>query len=237
MLHLDDVHTYYGKSHILQGVSIDIPAGAIVTLLGRNGVGKTTTMRTIMGLTPPARGSITLEGTDITRMPPHKKAQLGLGYVPENRQVFPRLTVLENLRIGLDLKGWPETKKREALDLVYSSFPRLKERQSQAGATLSGGEQQMLAMARAVVTRPKLILLDEPSEGLMPSMVREIERIVEWMARDLGITILLVEQDYRMSLRVSSLCYVMAKGRIIHAGPSATLANDREQLRTCLGVS
>ena len=237
MLRLDNVHTYYGKSHILQGVSINIPTGAIVTLLGRNGVGKTTTMRTIMGLTPPSRGTITLEGTDVTRLPPHGKARLGLSYVPENRQVFPRLTVLENLRIGLDLKDWPEAKKRDALDLVYDSFPRLKERQAQAGATLSGGEQQMLAMARAVVTRPKLILLDEPSEGLMPSMVREIERIVEWMARDLGITILLVEQDYRMSLRVSSLCYVMAKGRIIHAGPSTALAGDREQLNACLGVS
>ncbi len=236
MLTLDNVHTYYGKSHILQGVSIDIPAGAIVTLLGRNGVGKTTTMRTIMGLTPPARGTVTLEDHDVTKLPPYKKAQLGLGYVPENRQVFPRLTVLENLRIGLDLKDWPEAKKRQSLDMVYESFPRLKERQAQAGATLSGGEQQMLAMARAIVTQPKLILLDEPSEGLMPSMVREIERIIEWMARDLGITILLVEQDYRMSLRVSSLCYVMAKGRIIHSGASAALAGDRERLSACLGV-
>jgi len=237
MLSLKDVHTYYGKGHILQGVSLDIPAGAVVALLGRNGVGKTTTMRTIMGLTPPVRGAVILEGEDVTRQPPYRKAQLGLGYVPENRQVFPRLTVLENLRIGLDLKNWPEARKRETLDLVYASFPLLKERETQHGATLSGGEQQMLAMARAIVTRPKLILLDEPSEGLMPSMVREIERIIEWMARDLNITILLVEQDYRMSLRVSSLCYVMAKGRIIHAGPSAELAGDKEKLVACLGVS
>jgi branched-chain amino acid transport system ATP-binding protein len=236
MLTLKDVHTYYGKSHILQGVSLEIPAGAVVALLGRNGVGKTTTMRTIMGLTPPARGAVMLEGEDVTRLPPYRKAQLGIGYVPENRQVFPRLSVLENLRIGLELKNWSEAQKRAALDLVYASFPRLKERETQAGATLSGGEQQMLAMARAVATRPKLILLDEPSEGLMPSMVREIERIIEWMAKDLGITILLIEQDYRMSLRVSALCYVMAKGRIIHSGPSADLAGDRAMLAECLGV-
>lgn len=237
MLRLEDVHTYYGKSHVLQGLSMEVPQGAVVTLLGRNGVGKTTTMRSIMGLTPPARGRIMLKDVDVTGLPPYRIAGLGVGYVPENRQVFPRLSVLENLRIGLDLKDWPESEKRKALDMVYESFPRLMERRDQLGATLSGGEQQMLAMARAVVVRPGLILLDEPSEGLMPTLVQEIERVIRWMAEDLGITVLLIEQDFRLSLRVSSSCYIMAKGAIVHSAPSAEVAEDRETLHAWLGVA
>ena len=237
MLRLDGVHTYYGKSHILQGVDLEVAAGQTVALLGRNGVGKTTTMRTIMGLTPAARGSIFVDDEDITRLQPYELAARGVSYVPENRQVFPRMTVLENLRIGIELKPWSEAERRQALDMVYDSFPRLAERQDQAGATLSGGEQQMLAMARAVVTRPKLILLDEPSEGLMPAMVAEIERIIGWMAGELGITVLLVEQDYGLSLRASSTCYVMEKGRIVHSGASAALADDPDRLQSLLGVA
>jgi len=237
MLRLEDVHTYYGKSHVLQGLSMEVPQGSVVALLGRNGVGKTTTMRSIMGLTPPAGGRIMLNDADVTGLPPYRIAGLGVAYVPENRQVFPRLSVLENLRIGLDLKDWPEEEKRKALDMVYESFPRLMERRSQLGATLSGGEQQMLAMARAVVVRPSLILLDEPSEGLMPTLVQEIERVIRWMAEDLGITVLLIEQDFRLSLRVSSHCYIMAKGAIVHAGPSAAISDDRETLHSWLGVT
>jgi branched-chain amino acid transport system ATP-binding protein len=237
MLRLEGVHTYYGKSHVLQGLSMEVPRGTVVALLGRNGVGKTTTMRSIMGLTPPARGRILLNEAVINDLPPYRIAHLGVGYVPENRQVFPGLSVLENLRIGLDIKDWPESEKRKALDMIYESFPRLMERRNQLGATLSGGEQQMLAMARAVAVRPSLILLDEPSEGLMPTLVQEIERVIRWMAQDLKITVLLIEQDYRMSLRVSSHCYIMAKGSIVHSGRSADVADDRETLYASLGVA
>ncbi len=237
MLRLEGVHTYYGKSHILQGLSMEVPKGAVVAVLGRNGAGKTTTMRSVMGLTPPARGRIVLNDADVAGLPPYRIARLGVAYVPENRQVFPRLSVLENLRIGLDLKDWPESEKRKSLDMIYESFPRLMERRNQPGATLSGGEQQMLAMARAVVVRPDLILLDEPSEGLMPALVQEIERVIRWMAEDLKITVLLIEQDYRLSLRVSSHCYIMAKGKIVHAARSAEVAGDRDTLLALLGVS
>jgi len=236
MLRLQGVHTYYGKSHILQGVDLEVAQGQTVALLGRNGVGKTTTMRSIMGLTPATRGQIFVDDEDITKLAPYELAARGVGYVPENRQVFPRMTVLENLRIGIELKRWSEAERKQALEMVYESFPRLAERHDQAGATLSGGEQQMLAIARAVVTRPKLILLDEPTEGLMPAMVAEIERIVGWMAQELGITVLLIEQDYGLSLRASSLCYVMEKGRIVHSGASRELANDAERLKSLLGV-
>ncbi len=237
MLRLEDVHTYYGKSHILQGVSLEVNRGEIVALIGRNGVGKTTTMKTIMGLAPPKRGRTILEGRDVTGQPPYKLAAAGVGYVPENRQVFPRLTVLENLRIGLDIKESDEGRKETNLAMIYESFPQLLERRKQRGSTLSGGEQQMLAIARAVVTRPKVILLDEPTEGLMPAMVQEIERIILWMAGELGITVLLVEQDHRLSLRVSSRCYVMEKGRIQHTGRSDALAGDPEKLQSLLGVT
>lgn len=237
MLQLEDVNTHYGKSHILQGVSISVGEGETVALLGRNGVGKTTTMRTIMGLSPATSGTILLAGEEISRLKPYDLAERGIGYVPESRQVFPRMSVLENLRIGIDLKPWSEAERLAALDLVYESFPRLAERKDQAGATLSGGEQQMLAIARAVVTRPKLILLDEPTEGLMPAMVHEIERIIGWMANELGITVLLVEQDYDLCLRASSRCYVMEKGRIIHEGASKDLIDNPDRLQSLLGVS
>lgn len=237
MLQLEDVNTHYGKSHILQGVSISVGEGETVALLGRNGVGKTTTMRTIMGLSPATSGTILLAGEEISRLKPYDLAERGIGYVPEGRQVFPRMSVIENLRIGIDLKPWSEAERLAALDLVYESFPRLAERKDQAGATLSGGEQQMLAIARAVATRPKLILLDEPTEGLMPAMVHEIERIIGWMADELGITVLLIEQDYGLCLRASSRCYVMEKGRIIHEGASQDLIDNPDRLQSLLGVS
>ena len=236
MLRLDNIHTYYGKSHVLQGVSLEVDEGEIVTLIGRNGVGKTTTMRTIMGLTPPRHGHTYVNDVDVTGLPPFKLAAAGVGYVPENRQVFPQLSVVQNLRIGLDLQSWDDETKRQHLDLIYQSFPRLEERASQQGSTLSGGEQQMLAIARAVVTRPKIILLDEPTEGLMPAMVQEIERIIVWMSEELGITVLLVEQNQNLSLRVSSRCYVMEKGRIEYSGDSGALAADPEKLHSLLGV-
>jgi branched-chain amino acid transport system ATP-binding protein len=237
MLQLEGVNTHYGKSHILQGVSIRVGKGETVALLGRNGVGKTTTMRTVMGLSPATSGTVVLDGEEISRLKPYDLAERGIAYVPESRQVFPRMSVIENLRIGIDLKPWSEAKRHAALDLVYESFPRLAERKDQAGATLSGGEQQMLAIARAVVTRPKLILLDEPTEGLMPAMVHEIERIIGWMTEELGITVFLVEQDYDLCLRASSRCYVMEKGRIIHEGTSQDLIDNPGRLQSLLGVS
>ncbi len=237
MLRLEAVHSYYDKSHILQGVSLEIGEGETVSLLGRNGVGKSTTMRTIMGLNPPRRGRIFFEEQDVTGVPPYRMATLGIGYVPENRQVFPRLSVMQNLRIGLDLRNLSEGEKQANLDAVYESFPRLKERADQVGSTLSGGEQQMLALARAIVTQPKLILLDEPTEGLMPAMVNEIEQIIRWMSEDLKIAILLVEQDYRLALRASARSYIMAKGRIVHSGGSAEVLADSETLHEHLGVA
>jgi branched-chain amino acid transport system ATP-binding protein len=237
MLRLEDIHTYYGKSHILQGVSLEVGKGEIVALIGRNGVGKTTTMKTIMGLTPPRHGRTFVDGAEVTGLPPYKLAAAGVGFVPENRQVFPRLSVLQNLRIGLDIGNADEATKQKNLGMIYESFPQLEERARQQGSTLSGGEQQMLAIARAVVTRPKIILLDEPTEGLMPAMVQEIERIIVWMAQELGITVLLVEQDHHLSLRVSGRCYVMEKGRIQHTGESDALANDPDTLRALLGVA
>ncbi len=237
MLRLEAVHSYYEKSHVLQGVSLEIGEGETVSLLGRNGVGKSTTMRTIMGLNPPRRGRIFFEEHDVTGIPPYKMATLGIGYVPEDRQVFPRLSVMQNLRIGLDLLPLGEGEKQKSLDAVYESFPRLKERADQVGSTLSGGEQQMLALARAIVTKPKLILLDEPTEGLMPAMVHEIEQIIRWMAKELGIAILLVEQDYRLALRASARGYIMAKGHIVHSGESGEILDDPETLHEHLGVS
>lgn len=237
MLRLEAVHSYYEKSHILQGVSLEVGEGETVSLLGRNGVGKSTTMRTIMGLNPPRRGRIFFADHDVTGVPPYRMATLGIGYVPEDRQVFPRLSVMQNLRIGLDLRPLSEGEKQKSLDAVYESFPRLKERADQVGSTLSGGEQQMLALARAIVTRPKLILLDEPTEGLMPAMVHEIRQIIRWMGEDLGIAILLVEQDYRLALRASARGYIMAKGRIVHGGESGDILSDAETLHEHLGVS
>lgn len=237
MLRLEAVHSYYDKSHVLQGVSLEIGEGETVSLLGRNGVGKSTTMRTIMGLNPPRRGRIFFGEHDVTGVPPYKMATLGIGYVPENRQVFPRLSVMQNLRIGLDLRNLSEGEKQANLDAVYESFPRLKERADQVGSTLSGGEQQMLALARAIVTQPKLILLDEPTEGLMPAMVNEIEQIIRWMSEELKIAILLVEQDYRLALRASARSYIMAKGRIVHSGESAEVLADSETLHEHLGVA
>jgi len=174
MLTLDGVHTYYGKSHILHGVSIEVKAGEVVGLLGRNGVGKTTTLKTVMGLVRPAQGAVTFEGRSIGGMAPHHLAHLGIAWVPEERRIFRLLTVMENLRTGLDRAGVTEAKRKTMLDKIYASFPVLAERQNQAGGTLSGGEQQMLAIARAMMLETKIILLDEPTEGLMPRMVGQI---------------------------------------------------------------
>src|SRR5262249_378170 len=178
MLTLTDVHSYYAKSHILHGISLEVKAGEVVGLLGRNGVGKSTTLKSIMGLVRPSQGRVTFLERDITGLPPHRIAHLGIAYVPEDRRIFRPLTVMENLRTGLDRPGLREARRRQLLDKVHESFPVLGERRNRLGGTLSGGEQQMLAIARAMMLEPRIILLDEPTEGLMPRMVSQIRDII-----------------------------------------------------------
>ena len=208
---VEDVHTYYGKSHILHGVSLHVGPGEVVGLLGRNGVGKSTTLKTIMGLVQPSQGQVLLEGQAITGLPPHKLARLGIGYVPEDRRIFRLLTVMENLRTGLDRHGVTDERKQALLDKVFTFFPVLAERRNQAGGTLSGGEQQMLAIARAMMLEPKIILLDEPTEGLMPRMVSQIRQIIDVLHKE-GVAILLVEQNVPLTLEASQRVYIMEKG-------------------------
>ncbi|HWT86744.1 MAG TPA: ABC transporter ATP-binding protein [Myxococcales bacterium] len=235
MLTLTDVHTHYAKSHILHGISLEVQPGEVVGLLGRNGVGKSTTLKSIMGLVRPSQGRITFEGRDITGMASHKVAHLGIAYVPEDRRIFKLLTVMENLRTGLDRGGLTEGRRKELLDKVYESFPVLGERKRQLGGTLSGGEQQMLAIARAMMLEPKIILLDEPTEGLMPRMVSQIRDIIARLHGD-RVAILLVEQDVALTLGASSRCYIMEKGLMRHHGPSADLKADPAVIHQYMGV-
>jgi branched-chain amino acid transport system ATP-binding protein len=230
-----ELHTFYGKSHILHGVSIDVGAGEVVGVLGRNGVGKSTTLKTIMGLLRPARGSVVFDGQDVTGTAAHRLARLGLAYVPEDRRIFRALTVLENLRTGLDRPGVDAGRRAELLDKAYRSFPMLAERRGQAGGTLSGGEQQMLAIARAMMLEPKLLLLDEPTEGLMPRMVAQIRTIVDALHQE-GVAILLVEQNVPLTLEVSDRVYIMEKGAVRHAAPAAELRADAAVIHRHLGV-
>jgi branched-chain amino acid transport system ATP-binding protein len=235
MLALDDVHTYYGKSHILHGVSIEVGPGEVVGLLGRNGVGKSTTLKTIMGLVRPSQGRVRFDGRDVAGLAPHRLAHLGIAYVPEDRRIFRLLTVMENLRTGLDRRGMTEPRKRALLDKVYAHFPVLAERRGQAGGTLSGGEQQMLAIARAMMLEPKIILLDEPTEGLMPRMVSQIRAIIDVLHRD-GVAILLVEQNVPLTLEASQRVYIMEKGVVRHQAPAADLRRNAAVIHQYLGV-
>src|SRR5438477_7605681 len=235
LLRVADIHTYYGKSHILHGVSLEVGRGEVVGLLGRNGVGKSTTLKAIAGLVHPSRGSVLFDGRPISHLPAHRLARLGIGYVPEERRIFPQLSVLENLRTGLDRSGVTRARKQELLDKVYAFFPRLAERRNQAGGTLSGGEQQMLAIARAMMLEPKIVLLDEPTEGLMPSMVSQIREIIDVLHKD-GVAILLVEQNVPLTLDVSDRVYIMEKGTVRHHGPAAALRADATVIHQYLGV-
>jgi branched-chain amino acid transport system ATP-binding protein len=235
MLTLTDVHTYYAKSHILHGISLEVKAGEVVGLLGRNGVGKSTTLKSIMGLVRPAQGRVTFQDQDIAGLPPHRIAHLGIAYVPEDRRIFRLLTVMENLRTGLDRAGLTEARRRQLLDKVYESFPVLGERRNQLGGTLSGGEQQMLAIARAMMLEPRIILLDEPTEGLMPRMVSQIRDIIGRLHAD-GVAILLVEQNVGLTLGASDRCYVMEKGLMRHHAASADLRADPSVIHQYLGV-
>jgi branched-chain amino acid transport system ATP-binding protein len=232
---VDAVHTFYGKSHILHGVSLEVGPGEVVGLLGRNGVGKSTTLKTIMGLVQPSQGAVLLGGHAITGLPPHKLARRGIGYVPEDRRIFRLLTVMENLRTGLDRNGVTDDKRRALLDKVFTFFPVLAERRTQAGGTLSGGEQQMLAIARAMMLEPKIILLDEPTEGLMPRMVSQIGQIIAALHRE-GVAILLVEQNVPLTLAASQRIYFMEKGAIRHEAAAAALKANDPIIHQYLGV-
>jgi branched-chain amino acid transport system ATP-binding protein len=235
LVSVEDLHTFYGKSHILHGVSLVVGRGEVVGLLGRNGVGKSTTLKTIMGLVNPSGGEVRFEGRPIAGQPAHKLARLGIGYVPEDRRIFKLLTVMENLRTGLDRGGVTDARKQALLDKVFTYFPRLAERRDQAGGTLSGGEQQMLAIARAMMLEPKIILLDEPTEGLMPRMVSQIREIIDVLHTD-GVAILLVEQNVPLTLQASQRVYFMEKGAVRHHAVASELKADDPVIHQYLGV-
>ena len=235
LVRVEDVHSYYGKSHILHGVSLRISAGEVVGLLGRNGVGKSTTLKTIMGLVQPSQGAVLFAGHPVTGLPPHKLARMGIGYVPEDRRIFRLLTVMENLRTGLDRKGVSEQTRNALLEKVFSYFPLLAERRNQRGGTLSGGEQQMLAIARAMTLEPRIILLDEPTEGLMPRMVSQIRQIIETLHNE-GIAILLVEQNVPLTLAASDRVYIMEKGSVRHHCAASEIDVRDAVIKQYLGV-
>jgi len=232
MLSIEGLNAWYGRSHILQGVDIHVGRGEIVSLVGRNGAGKTTTLKAVMGLIGRSDGSVIFDGHQLMGQPTHTRFALGLGYVPEERRIVPGLTVRENLRLGL-LRSPLKSKEREVIDRIATRFPRLKERLDQEAITMSGGEQQMLAIARAWASDPKMIMLDEPSEGIMPVLVDEMaELFLEMKAA--GTTILLVEQNVEMSLSLSDRAYIMDQGVIVHSAPARDLLADKEiQERYC----
>lgn len=235
LLEVEAVHSLYGKSHILHGVSLTVGPAEVVALLGRNGVGKSTTLKAIMGLVPPSKGRVVFSGQPITGLPPHRLARLGIGYVPEERRIFRHLSVTENLRTGLDRRGVGRERKQQLLDKVYAFFPVLAERRNQAGGTLSGGEQQMLAIARAMMVEPKIILLDEPTEGLMPRMVSQIREVIALLQAE-NVAVLLVEQNVPLTLEASSRVYILEKGVVRHHASSAELRADSRVIHQYMGI-
>jgi branched-chain amino acid transport system ATP-binding protein len=236
LLAVENLKAWYGHSHILQGISLEVRPGEIVTLVGRNGAGKTTTLKSIMGLVPRREGRVTFEGRDILDRPPHERFHRGLAYVPEERRIVPGLTVEENLRLGiLAAKGERASRRDEArrIETIAETFPRLKQRLKQEAITMSGGEQQMLAIARALMAEPVMVLLDEPSEGIMPILVEEMFEQFVAMKRA-GTTILLVEQNVELALEVSDRVYIVDGGAVVYHAPAAALRDDPEiQARYC----
>jgi branched-chain amino acid transport system ATP-binding protein len=226
----EGLNTFYGKSHILHDVGLTVAEGRITTVLGRNGAGKTTTLRSLVGLTALRSGHVTLFGKEITGQPPYRTAASGVGYVPEGRRVFANLTVDENLRVPIERPG-PYT-----IDRVYQLFPRLAQRRQNLGRQLSGGEQEMLSIARALLLNPRLLILDEPSQGLAPLIVKEVFRIVAQM-REEGISVLLVEQNVRMSLEISDHAYVLENGQMVYSGAAAELRADETRIQALAGAS
>ncbi len=233
MLKVDDLHAWYDHSHVLQGVSLEARVGEIVSIIGRNGAGKTTTLRTIMGLVKKCRGDVAFDGqAGLLGRPAHARYRLGLGYVPEDRRIVPGLTVRENLRLGL-VSSPLKRKEAEVIDRIAETFPRLKERLDQVAETMSGGEQQMLAIARATASNPRMVMLDEPSEGIMPVLVDEMFELFARL-KEAGTTILLVEQNVERALSISDRAYIMDHGVIVHEAPAAVLLADKEiQDRYC----
>jgi branched-chain amino acid transport system ATP-binding protein len=235
VIELKNIHSYYGTSHILQGISLSVQEGEVVTLLGRNGAGKTTTLKTVMGLITPRTGDIHFRGEAISGMKPFQIARRGIAYVPEERAIFSYLTVVENLDIARVGKG-KDHKNNWTLERVFGKFPRLAERRSNRGANLSGGEQQMLAIARALMNEPELLLLDEPSEGLAPLIVRELQSITREIVEE-GITVLLVEQNLDFCLALAQRHYLMDQGRIVFQGTNDEFKSNEEVKDRYLALS
>ncbi len=232
MLQVDGLNAWYEASHVVQGLSFEVKRGEIVTLMGRNGAGKTSTLKALMGLLAKRSGSVRFDGLEIADRPAHTRFHMGLAYVPEDRRIVPGLTVRENLRLGL-IAGTERRSERERIAEIAQTFPRLAERMAQEGTSLSGGEQQMLAIARAMMARPRMILLDEPSEGIMPLLVHEMFELFLRLKRE-GTTLLLVEQNVERALQISDRAYILDQGRIVHQGEARALLDDREiQDRYC----
>lgn len=230
VLEAEDLHTYYGKSHILHGTSLEVREGEIVTLLGRNGAGKTTTLRSLVGLTHAREGAVRIFGHATTAWPAYRIAALGVGYVPEGRRIFANLTVEENLKVPLERPGsW-------TIPRIYELFPHLEERKSNKGRQLSGGEQEMLAISRALLLNPRILLLDEPSQGLAPLIVQHVLNVIVAMRKE-GISVLLVEQNVRAAVGVADRAYVLEDGRIVYEGPAADFARDERRVRALAGAS
>ena len=229
-LEVEGVHTYYGESHVLQGISLRVDRGEVLAILGRNGMGKTTLIRTIVGFTPPREGRVLYEGTEITRLPPFRMVALGMALVPQGRRVFPSLSVRENLEVARRGAG------RWSLEQVYALFPRLRERAGNRANKLSGGEQQMLAIGRALMSNPELLLMDEPTEGLAPLLVREVGRVIGELKRS-GLSILLVEQNLALALSVADRVHVLSRGQIVHSGTPAELMGNDDVKTRYLGVA
>jgi branched-chain amino acid transport system ATP-binding protein len=234
-LEIKDLRVHYGKIEAIKGVSVVVNQGEIVTLIGANGAGKTTILKTISGLRPVSSGSITLDGEDINKIPAHKRVDLGISQVPEGRGIFPGMTVLENLEMGKFNRKDRKSEMQEDLDRIYFLFPRLKERTAQAGGTLSGGEQQMLAIGRALMARPKVLLLDEPSMGLAPQMIANIFRIITEINKQ-GVTILLVEQNAQQALQRAHRAYILETGNVTKEAKAADLLNDPAVREAYLGT-
>jgi branched-chain amino acid transport system ATP-binding protein len=227
MLSVTDIHSYYGDSHVLQGVSLAVARGEVVAILGRNGMGKTTLVRGLIGFTPPRQGRVLFKGKDVTSLPPYRTVEMGMGLVPQGRRIFPSLSVLENLTVAAGAKD----KQRWTLDRVFALFPRLAARKAHQGDKLSGGEQQMLAIGRALMTNPDLLLMDEPTEGLAPLVVREVAKTLDELRRE-GLSILLVEQSVPFATKVADRVHVLSRGRIVHScSPAELLTNDEVKSR------
>lgn len=237
MTHLEikDLHVHYGKIEAIKGISVVVNEGEIVTLIGANGAGKTTTLKTVSGLRAASSGSILFEGTDISKMPAHQRVRIGISQAPEGRGIFSGMTVLENLEMGKFHRKNRRAEMNEDLENIYNLFPRLKERSSQAGGTLSGGEQQMLAIGRALMARPKVLLLDEPSMGLAPQMIANIFRIITEINKQ-GVTILLVEQNAQQALQRAHRAYVLETGNVVRHDEAANLLNDPAVREAYLGT-